>query len=415
MVRGNLSSPILFLTNWIYYSTIAGVFSGILMLMEQPVHFRVFDVLMLFNLPIILFLLKSRRMSWWPLLLFLFCTGSGAIGILTGTDTVPLVAKEVVGLTISAFYAYYFFRFINYDYLRAFDTYALFAVWFGAIGLPFWIVRCYTYHELLRFAGIALEPSQIGVLLLPAFYWYAYKMFTARQCIVRCIFLLLLLILSGSSLAFISLILGGFFLLASRMKHLIIAPIVGLCVASAVYSHSEKFRTRVDDTLYSIVNQDVADVNISTYAVMSNLFITRQVLARSPLIGFGIGSHLVSHERFLASVPGIRVWLGSGVEDFNAANGASYLVRCLSEFGYVGLFGSLFFLYYFYVPGGGRYSAVSNAILICFILKLLRDGAYFPPEQFFFILIYVLNYHASKGRLYQETDSHGPMKAVSIA
>ena len=37
-------------------------------------------------------------------------------------------------------------------------------------------------------------------------------------------------------------------------------------------------------------------------------------------------------------------------------------------------------------------AAISNAILVCFLIKLLREGGYFPPEQWFFIFIYILNH-----------------------
>ena len=40
-------------------------------------------------------------------------------------------------------------------------------------------------------------------------------------------------------------------------------------------------------------------------------------------------------------------------------------------------------------------AAISNALLVVFFLKLIRDGNYFAPEHFF-IFIYMLNYRQHK-------------------
>jgi hypothetical protein len=79
----------------------------------------------------------------------------------------------------------------------------------------------------------------------------------------------------------------------------------------------------------------------------------------------------------------------------NAEDGASFAFRVLSELGLVGIAGVLIFLVYFHVRDG-VYGAISNGVLVYFFFKLLRNGLYFEPEQFFFVFVYILNYRQFK-------------------
>jgi len=88
-------------------------------------------------------------------------------------------------------------------------------------------------------------------------------------------------------------------------------------------------------------------------------------------------------------------------------------LRVLSELGLLGYIGVLAFLIYFHVSGSGPRSAISNAILVHFFLKLLRGGQYFDPEQFFFIFVYIFNHRQFKreARTVDRLDSLRPSTA----
>ena len=85
-----------------------------------------------------------------------------------------------------------------------------------------------------------------------------------------------------------------------------------------------------------------------------------------------------------------------GFENANAPEGGLLTLRVLSEFGILGYLGVLAFVIHFHVGGNSPRAAISNALLACFVLKLIRNGNYYPPEQFFFIFIYILNYRSFK-------------------
>jgi hypothetical protein len=93
------------------------------------------------------------------------------------------------------------------------------------------------------------------------------------------------------------------------------------------------------------------------------------------------------------SIPGVEIFQIHGDQDMNAEEAGSLALRVFSELGLIGFSAVLIFLFYFYVGGSDMHSDICRAILVCFFVKLIRDGAYFGPEQFFFIYVYMLNYH----------------------
>jgi hypothetical protein len=205
-------------------------------------------------------------------------------------------------------------------------------------------------------------------------------------------------VLANSTNGFASVIFGAILLLSGRgrLKYLLAIPVVIGGIIGLAYTYSPEVRLRADDTLHAAVTQDVNGSNLSTFALISNVFVTRQVLKESPIIGNGLGSHPISHDRFLADIPGVGRFVASGAAGLNAPEAASLALRTLSELGILGFLGVLIFLFYFHVGGVGPRAAISNAILVVFFLKLIRDGNYFRPEQFFFIFIYMLNYRQHK-------------------
>ena len=400
------------LRTYIYYSTLVGVFSAVLMI-RVPFAIRLFDVIMLTNLLLMFLLINLERVAPWVLWLMLYLALSGGIGIVNGTDSISLVAKELLGISVSLLYFYSFFKLIHNDFERAFLTYAKFAYWFAIIALPLWAVSCFEVHGYERLQGLTSEPTAFCQLVLPAFYWYASQYLTSRKHGVEVAIFTLAIVLSGSSNGYLCVAFGAILLLSGRRKNLLAVPIVLGGLLGLIYAVSPDFRMRIDDTLLAATTEDVSGANLSTYALISNMIVTQQVLKESPLIGNGLGSHPLSHEKFMGDVPGIQSFVDMGTSDLNAADAASLTLRVLSELGLLGYIGVLAFLIYFHVSGSGPRSAISNAILVHFFLKLLRGGQYFDPEQFFFIFVYIFNHRQFKheARTVDRLDSLRPSTA----
>jgi hypothetical protein len=387
---------------YLYYSTLLGIFSAILTF-HLGFDVNAFEVLMLVNLVPMCLLVHSARIPAWMLYLIVYLAVSGGIGIAHGTDSIPQFAKEFLGISISLFYFCYFFKLIKNDFERAFLAYARISYWFAIIAIPVWVVSCIVQHAYVRLQGLESEPASFCIMVLPAYYWYAHLYFNFRKRAAEVIVFTVAIVLSASSLGYISVAFGVVLLLSERGgKRLFAIPILVGGLIGFAYAVSSDFRFRVDDTILALSAADVTGANASTYALISNVFVTQQVLKESPLIGNGLGSHVLSHARFLGDIPGVDEFVNGGMADLNASDAASFTLRCLSEFGIVGYLGTLIFLFRCHVGGPGPRAAVSNALLVCFFLKLIRGGMYFPPEQFFFIFIYVLNHRKYLNEIRQD-------------
>ena len=383
------------LRNYIFWSTLIGLFSGLLVI-RIPFQLRFFDGVMVMNLVLMSLFVDLARIPKWVLLLILYLAVSGGIGIGYGTDTVTQVTKEFLGISVSLLYFCYFFQMIEDDYERAFLAYAKIAFWFAVIALPLWMGRCLYLGHYERLQGLTSEPGWFCELVLPATYWYAHQFFSSRKYGTELTVLLVAITLSSSSLGYLGVAFGAMLLLTGRKRNFIAIPFVAGGLLVLAYTTSGYFRKRADDTLLAATTQDLTGANVSTYALLSNLFVTEQVFKESPIIGNGLGSHPVSHARFISDLPGVEDFAQMGAADLNATEAASLTLRSLSELGVIGFLGILLFIAYFRVGSGGPYTAISNAILINFVFKLVRNGNYFTAEQFFFVLIYILNYRCHK-------------------
>jgi hypothetical protein len=390
------------LRTFLYYFTLIYVFSALL-IVRLGLTIRPLEL----GLILMCLLVNVTRISGWILWFLLYLAVSSALGIARGTDSVSLFIVEFRAISINLLYYYFFFTMIRYDFERAFFTYTRIAYWFSIVALPLWAASCIAAHDYVRLAGLSTEPAEFCNLILPAYYWYVYQLVTARKHAVEVAVFTLVVVLSGSSLGYLSVAFGAILLLSARRKYLLAAPVVVCVLLGIAYSSSSFFRMRVDDTLVAATTLDLTGSNLSTYALISNALVTQQVLKESPLIGNGLGSHTMSHERFLYNIRGIDLFVEQNLDKTNDDTAASFTLRILSELGILGYLGVLGFLYYFRIDGAGPHAAISSALLTCFFLKLIRAGQYYPPEQFFFIFIYMLNYRQAKRERLIYADSIG--------
>jgi hypothetical protein len=203
--------------------------------------------------------------------------------------------------------------------------------------------------------------------------------------------------LSGSSTGYIAVGFGLLMLFGKRLTGLLIVTLLACGLGAGIYAISPDVRLRTDDTFGALANNDVSGTNLSTFALLSNMFVTERVLAVHPILGNGLGSHILSNKTFIQDLPGVDLIEAAGWDSgANVEDASSLTLRVLSELGLMGLVGVLWFIVQFRAKGGGDRAAICSAILTVFLQKLLRGGGYSNPEQFFFILVYMLNYRQFK-------------------
>ena len=75
------------------------------------------------------------------------------------------------------------------------------------------------------------------------------------------------------------------------------------------------------------------------------------------------------------------------LDNINAADANSLLLRIVSDFGIIGILFLIFVLVSLIKPFSSKDFIFAQGIVIYILLKLFRDGHYFPPELYFFIFI----------------------------
>jgi hypothetical protein len=172
-------------------------------------------------------------------------------------------------------------------------------------------------------------------------------------------------------------------------------PLVGV-IFYFVYVESPFFKLRVDDTYNSlnVINTGKFDknTNLSSYVLISNLYIAKKNVTDHPF-GSGIGSHHYMHtERYLKEMRPPEYLVKQKKETDNSFDANSLFTRICSEFGIIGFFLVLFAMYKSSKCFQSKELFFAQGIFIYFLLKLFRDGTYFPPELFFFIWLFYAFY-----------------------
>lgn len=293
--------------------------------------------------------------------------------------TVP----QVVGIGFFASFFLIFFANSRKDAAALFESYVQVAVWVAVLGVP---ILTYTglTADFWRLKSVFAEPAHYATAMTPA---TAYALATARKTPGRAMILGGAMLLSFSLTGFIGLGLTLAFVVGRRWYTRLALATFSAALMFGAYAASPEIRMRIDDTARVATTAEFAEANLSTYALLSNLYVAWSAFSENPMVGGGLGSHKFSHERFIGNLEGL-----DSFEDYleqNKQDANSLLARTLSEQGLVGIGLILLFLFYFRRAADSGNQVISTAILIYFVLKLIRDGHYFTPEAFFMICVYV--------------------------
>jgi O-Antigen ligase len=382
------------LRNLIICSTYPALFSSALFIILGGVNIQFFYVFMIFNLVLMLYLGKL----WVPLgllALVAFVLASGAIGIARTSDTLPLFGKQLAGISISAFYFCCFVQLMDWDISECFRKYAHTAYYVAVVGIilfPFQFI----YFGIPRLQSVLTEPSMFATTCLPALYYFADQWQRHRRDRRKFLVLGLAFALAGSSVGFLGIMFAVCIFGRRYKSSAVLIPAAVALMGIGVYALSPDFRMRLDDTKKSGQTFDVSGANLSTFALVSNAYVTLQSVKDHPLFGTGAGSHQLSYEKFISTLPGVEQWENTEFLEINAADANSLFLRVLSEFGLVGIALVLWFIWHYRAREGQGAESVSEAIWVYFFVKLLRGGVYFSPEQFFFIVLYAVNRGSSR-------------------
>ncbi len=334
---------------------------------------------------ILLIRIKKLIVNKYFVLLLLFFFIHGIITYTLIWIPYNYMLAQIFGIGITGIYYYNFVSL--YKPIELIKVYGNMCVYVAIIGYLFYFGGI-NYADG-RLNSIFKEPAHYVVVVLPACYYF-FK--TRKYWSFAIIFGTL--VLSNSSIGYIGcgLILLIPNLTIKRMRYLLmLLPLVALTFYLA-YKELPFFSMRVDDTYNSlnVINTGKFDenTNLSSYVLISNLFITKKNMTDHPL-GSGIGSHHYMHTEIYSKEmrPPKYIRIQHKEHD-NSFDANSLFARICSDFGIIGIALVFFIMYKASKCFSSKDYIFAQGVYIYFLLKLFRDGHYFPPEFFFFVWLF---------------------------
>lgn len=354
------------------------------------IDWKLIYLIILSNYVIMIKYYKLKLNNYFILLLIALFVHGVVTNLFIGIPPNFMLA-QLIGMSIMGIYYYNFVSLYNLDDII--NLYVKISFYVAVIGYVFYFLN---FHPLAhipnetRLMSIFKEPAHYAVVVMPAcFYYFKIKNY------FRFFILFGTLILSNSSLAYIGCALI-FIIPNLSLKRLgyfvaIVPVIVG--VFYYIYTEYPFLKLRVDDTYETLNSVNSGkfkeQTNLSSYAILSNMFIAKENVMDHPF-GSGIGSHLYVHNTIYSKGMRAPEYLRKqNLEDTNATDANSMFIRIVSEMGILGLILILSLMYL----ASKSFSFNTNqmffaqGVFIYLLLKLFRDGHYFPPEFYLFVWV----------------------------
>lgn len=296
---------------------------------------------------------------------------------------------QIIGITILGTYYYNFIPL--YEPEEIIKIYTKMCLYIGILGYFMYFLNINLNDGRLQ--SIFKEPAHYAIVVIPACFY-----FLKEKKYVSFIILFGTLILSNSSLGYIGCALMFIIPNVSWKRLFYLASTIPLVLGILYYVYQEYpfFKMRIEETYESmnVVNTGKFSpyTNLSSYALISNLNVAKHNVQDHPL-GTGIGSHVYMHTTtYLKSIRPPEYIVLQNKQEINASDANSLFTRIVSEMGIFGFILIILLLYFAYGVFSFKKLSMAQGIFIYILLKLFRDGHYFPPELFFFIWLLFFSY-----------------------
>jgi hypothetical protein len=312
----------------------------------------------------------------------------------TAGTPVMAIAAQILGISLMSVYFFSVLTGFNMSLSDWMNVYSRFAFAVAVFGILFFPFQRFIEDpgDAARLHSIFSEPSFFVYLTLPAVGWYFNRWLGTRSFGLDLLVFALSYALADSSLGFLGLGLMILFTVASRLSiwKTIGAGILGCVSFVTLFFVSSNFRLRVIDMFFAVSSSDLSKSDESTFAVLSNAYVTFRSFMDHPLMGVGIGGYRYQYQHYIGDLSGIPKNLVD--LDVNMFDASSLFMRSLTELGILGPLSLIAFLIIFGAVKGVRHVEIRNALLPFFLVRMARYGSYFSLELFFFVAIYLLNF-----------------------
>jgi hypothetical protein len=384
------------LDKYIIYSSVFALFTE-----AFSFHF-VIDIKLYYLILISNFFLlaKSRKITIHKNLIFLlgFFILHGVVNYLWLSNPIKSLIAQLLGISISSIYYHNLIKYFNTK--KLFAVYLDFAFYIAVLALPMFYLSINSY-SIYRLNGILSEPAHYAAIMLPASYY-----FLKNKNYIRFSILLVTIFLSKSSIGFIGLALIIIVPLIKVKYFLKYSWIVILVLASSTLYLSTEWNKPVDENKSNSLVRRLKEtnkslnavftgtfdksVNLSSYAFLSNAFVTKEIFLDHPL-GAGLGSYKNEYEKYYPRIKPPPYLITLKLSKINKTDANSLFLRIVADLGIFAFLLLLYFIYKSFNLFKNEKRKEQQSAFFYLILKLIREGHYFPPEFYFFLLIFLKN------------------------
>lgn len=366
---------------YLLYSSVFAIFTEAF-LVNFIIDWKLLYLIIVSNY-ILLVRIKKIKLNIYFLIVVALLFIQGLIAYSVISIPINFLLSQIIGITILS--TYYYNLIPLYSREEIIEVYLKMSLWVAILAYPMFFLDI-NLDSPDRLQGIFTEPAHYAIVVIPACY---YNLKSKKYIPFAIIFITLLL--SSSSIGYLGI--GLMLVLPNitlkRVKYLFIVLPFTIIAFLYVYNNFEFFRLRVDDTYRSLnaVNTGKFEeyTNLSSYALLSNAFVVKKNLTDHPF-GSGLGSHYYMHkENYIKYIRIPEYIRTTNNTEINSKDACSLFLRICSDTGILGFIFILFILYHISKSFRYRDSFFAQSIVIYLILKLFRDGHYFPPEMYFFV------------------------------
>jgi hypothetical protein len=357
--------------------------------------------------------------------------------LLTFKSGFPLVVKQLVNVSFSLLVFSFLIIHEDRDLPKLFAKYikvakvvallGLVQVVMFAGGIGHWYVKIFpwlrTYDVQIRLQSITQEPSYIALTFAPIVFVSVHNLFFKKKEFISKTWSLIFIavyLLTGSSIAFAGLMVIMMLVYFKYITYtraalawVALAGVLGLGVL--IYNTNTGVKMRVDDTITALsmdnffANENYKEVNLSTFTLLTNFYISMDAVAAHPLFGNGLGTYELI---FDASIPpGMSSYRGYNM---NREDAAAILLRLLAE---TGIVGTGIFLYFAFrhkcrarlsmSPMANIYWLLNSGFFVLLLLAILRNGNYTTHGKMLFFMMYFYSWMEYRRASPKESASPG--------
>ena len=379
---------------YLIWSTVVAV------LMFVPIHgsFQFGYVIIIINV-IILLALGQLTIHRNHMLTLLTLAGFSLIGTLSSGTPLNAPISQLVGISLLSVYFFSALVILGPSLIHWMEIYMRAAFVIAIVGLVKWAIGRVLHADDPRLTSIYSEPSFFVYVTLPAAGYCINCFADERRYGQEAIIFLSSYLLANSALGFLGLFIVGFLVYAPRLKGWqLLSGAITVCVLLAgLYIASTDIRLRTNEMVTAIAKQDLSGTGATTFAFLSNIYVTSQSFLAHPLTGIGLGGYANAYDKYIDDIIGINDIENLGREllnsmELNRDDAASMFLRVAAELGIPGLLFLIGFLIVCARVRGEPYTMIRNCMLPYLIVRMTRMGHYFTVELYFFAGIYLFNY-----------------------